>query len=344
MLSALLIGLGGMGSAYAQRIFPQVGGRAEITAICDIDRAALDRVGDLLALPPSARFQRPDAAIAAAEVDFCIIVTPPWNHVEPFAAACRAGLPVLLEKPISSDFDQVLEMARLASESGITCQVVQNYRYSARMIQFKRLLDSGELGPLQYIVARFADDYREYGSWGGPSPFRHEMADPMVLDGSIHHLDMIRHLSGGNPVQVFASAYNPPWSSFKGLAAGLYLVELDNDTRAGYEANLLSAGTPNSWYEEYYRAECQHGSIATAGPNRLVIACAGRADRLFDISDDGRQAHARVLEQFLSWLESGTEPECTFRDNLQSVAMMFAACAAGHRRAGVPVAEFLPAP
>ncbi len=342
MLNALLIGVGGMGSAYVQRIFPQVAERARIAAICDIDKAALARAGDLLELPASRQFDSFETAINRAAVDFCVIVTPPWTHVGPFQAACEAGLPVLLEKPISSEFADVEAMAKMQRAAKIRCQVVQNYRYSQRMLKFRQLLRDRLLGRLQYIQARFADDYRVFGSWGGPNPFRHEMADPMVLDGSIHHLDMIRNLSGGNPTQIFGSAFNPPWSSFAGLAAGLYLIDLDNGTRAGYEANLLSAGVPNSWYGEYYRAECESGSITSDRADRIVITRSGNDDEIIAIDEEGRLAHAHVLNQFLDWLDSGIAPECTFEDNLASVAMMFAACAAGHRKQVVQVSEFLP--
>ncbi len=247
-----------------------------------------------------------------------------------------------MEKPITSEFDQLAPMARAVAESGIRCQVVQNYRYTKRMLAFRDLLRTGRVGRLQYLQARFADDYRAYGSWGGPNPFRHEMDDPMVLDGSIHHLDMLRNLTGGDPRQIFGSAFNPPWSSFKGLAAGLYVVEFDNDTRAGYEANLLSAGEPNGWYGEYYRAECEDGAIASADGDSIVVTRGGSIEEQISVTEHPRHGHARALGQFLDWLEHDIEPECTFAENLKSVALMFAARAAGHRRRAVSVKEFLP--
>ena len=342
MKTALLIGAGGIGNAYAARFFVHVADRARIGAVCDIDKGARDGLGDRLGLPPNRRYADCKTALADAGADFCLIATQPWFHLEPLLEACAAGLPVLMEKPITSDLAQLAPMARAVAESGIRCQVVQNYRYTRRMLTFRDLLRSGRVGRLQYVQARFADDYRVYGSWGGPNPFRHEMDDPMVLDGSIHHLDMLRNLTGGDPTQVFGSAFNPPWSSFKGLAAGLYVVEFDNDTRAAYEANLLSAGQPSSWYREYYRAECEEGAIASSDDDTIVVTRAGVVEERVRVSEEPRFGHARVLEQFLDWLERDIEPECTFADNLMSVALMFAARATGHRRRAVSVGDFLP--
>ena len=343
MKTALLIGAGGMGRVYARHIFPSVADRARIAAVCDIDRAARDAVGELVDLPPGRRYADISRALADAEVDFCLIATQPWHHLEPLLAACAAKLPVLMEKPITSDLGQLASMTAAVAESGIACQVVQNYRYTKRMLTFRELLRERRVGRLQYLQARFADDYRPYGSWGGANPFRHEMDDPMVLDGSIHHLDMLRNLSGGEPQQIYGSAFNPVWSSFKGYAAGLYVLEFANDTRAAYEANLLSAGRANSWFGEYYRAECEDGAIASGDGNTIEILRVGAEEERITVTEDNRQGHARVLAQFLDWLEHAIEPECTFADNLKSVALMFAARAAGHRRRAVQVSEFLPA-
>ena len=344
MKSALLIGAGGIGNAYAARFFGHVADRARIGAVCDIVPAARNALADRLDLPPERRYADSRTAIADSGADFCLITTQPWYHREPLLQACAAGLPVLMEKPITSELDQLAPMARAVADSGIRCQIVQNYRYTRRMLTFRELLRDGRLGRLQYVQARFADDYRAYGSWGGPNPFRHEMDDPMVLDGSIHHLDMLRHLTGGDPQQVFGAAFNPSWSSFKGHSAGLYVIEFDNDTRAAYEANLQSAGEPNSWYREYYRAECEDGSITSPDGDTVVLTRAGQIEEKIPVGEDPRQGHVRVLEQFLDWIEHDTEPECTFADNLNSVALMFAARATGHRRQAVPVAEFLPGP
>ncbi len=331
-----------MGRAYARSIFGYLPDRVRVGAVCDVDPKACAALGDQLGLAPERRYLDSAVAIANAGADFCLIATPPWLHVEPLLAACAAGMPVLMEKPITSDFDQLAPMASAVTESGIRCQIVQNYRYTKRMLTFRELLRSGRLGRLQYLQSRFAADYRPYGSWGRPNPFRHEMSDPMVLDGSIHHLDMLRNLTGGDPQQIFGSAFNSPWSSFKGFAAGLYVVEFDNDTRAAYEANLLSAGKANSWFEEYYRAECEEGALASDDGDAIVITRDGAEAERIIVTEDRHWGHARVLGQFLDWLEHGVEPECTFADNLKSVAMMFAARAAGHRRRAVPISEFLP--
>ena len=344
MKTALLIGAGGIGNAYAARFFGHVADRARIGAVCDIVPAARNALGDRLGLPPQRRYADCRTAIADAGADFCLITTQPWYHREPLLEACAAGLPVLMEKPITSELDQLATMAGAVAKSGIRCQVVQNYRYTKRMLTFRELLREGRVGRLQYVQVRFADDYRAYGSWGGPNPFRHEMDDPMVLDGSIHHLDMLRNLTGGDPLRLYGSAFNPPWSSFKGHSAGLYVIEFDNDTRAAYEANLQSAGEPNSWYREYYRAECADGAITSVDGETIAVTRAGTVEEEIAVGEDPHRAHARVLEQFLDWIERDVEPECTFADNLQSVALMFAARATGHRHRAVTVREFLPDP
>ena len=73
-------------------------------------------------------------------------------------------------------------------------QVVQNYRYTVPNLTLREVLRGGALGRLNYLVGRFAADYRLYGSWG--KAFRHEIPHGLLVEGSIHHFDMLRNLAG----------------------------------------------------------------------------------------------------------------------------------------------------
>ena len=57
------------------------------------------------------------------------------------------------------------------------------------------MLQSGELGRINYVIARFADDYRVRNSWG---KFRHEIPHALVVEGSVHHFDQLRNLTGSD--------------------------------------------------------------------------------------------------------------------------------------------------
>ena len=174
--------------------------RLQISAIVDIVPEVLREAGDFLDLPESERYGAMDDAFADAEADFCVVAVPPWHHREAILKAVERGLPVLSEKPISDKLSEVTEIVQAVKKAGVKMTMIQNYRFTPRMLAFRDVLQSGRLGRLQYLVARFQADYRVFGSWGaklGLSDFRHEMDDPLVIDASIHHF-LCAHRSGPN--------------------------------------------------------------------------------------------------------------------------------------------------
>ena len=99
-------------------------------------------------------------------------------------------------------------------------------------------------------------------------------------------------------------------------------------------------GNPTAGTGSTTGAECEDGAITSANGDTIVVTRAGEIEAEIPVGEDPRRGHARVLEQFLDWIEHDVEPECTFADNLKSVALMFAARATGHRRHAVSVEEF----
>lgn len=346
MYQCLLIGAGGIGGAWIRRFLAVHKDRVRISAIVDILPAVLQEAGDHLNLPESARYSSMEAAFAGAEADFCVVAVPPWHHKDAVLRAIDRGLPVLSEKPISDKLSEVSEIVRAVKKSGVKMAVIQNYRFTPRMLAFRDVLRSGTLGRLQHLVARFQADYRVYGSWGaklGLSDFRHEMRDPLVIDASIHHFDMIRNLTGGDCRTISGLAWNAPWGSFSGLSSGLYLCAMDNDTQALYEGNLSGAGHQNSWHHEYYRAECEEGALSIDDDDILRLHRAGEPDEIIPLPETALYGHQQIVSDYLDWIDGGSQPETALDDNVKSMAMIFAAVEAGKTGHTIEVADFLPA-
>jgi predicted dehydrogenase len=342
----MLIGVGGIGGAWIRRFLPVHKDRVRISAIVDIVPEVLREAGDLLNLPHSERHATMSEGFAHADVDFCVVAVPPWHHREAILGAMSRRLPVLSEKPVSDKLSEVREIADAVTKADTKVAIIQNYRFTPRMQAFRTALKSGQLGRLQHLVVRFQADYRVFGSWGsklGLSNFRHEMDDPLLIDAAIHHLDMIRNLTGGDCRTISGVGWNPPWGSFAGFSSGLYLCSMDNGTQAMYEGNLSGAGHQNTWHHEYYRAECELGSLSLGADDVLMLEKAGKPVKRIPINETQFYGHQQIISDFLDWLDGGKAPETVFDDNLKSMAMVFAAVEAGKSGNTVNVADFLPA-
>jgi predicted dehydrogenase len=257
-LKCLMIGAGGMAGAYLHHFFPQFAERMEVVGLVEIRRDVLDSACEFLGLPASARFIELARAFEQVEADFCTIVIPPAVHRDAVLAAVTRRMPILSEKPIADTWEACVEIYQAVTRAGVPMQVVQNYRYTPRILTLNEAISSGRIGRPNYIIARFAADYRQRGAWGA---FRHEIAHSLLVEGSVHHFDQIRSLSGADCHTIAGWEWNPGHSSFDGECCGLFVMHMTNELHAQYEGNCLEAGWQNSWHQEFYRVEGEEGAL-----------------------------------------------------------------------------------
>jgi predicted dehydrogenase len=213
------------------------------------------------------------------------------------------------------------------------------------MVTMKRVLDEGDLGRINYVVARFAADYREYLAWG--ARFRYEIPHALLVEGAVHHFDQIRNLSGGDCARLSGWEWNPVWSTSKGEYNDLYVMKMTNGVHASYEGSGTAAGEQNTWHEEYYRVECENGSV-TVGRDHLVRVHRHTRGRGLTTSEVPTtrptwEGHTYIVNEFLDWLDGGPTPATVLDDNLKTAAMLFAAIEASRAENTVDVEAMIDA-
>jgi predicted dehydrogenase len=333
---ALMVGAGGMAGRWARAYVPLHAERVEIVGLVDVDRRVLDATGDEIGLPPARRFgSMAEAFDRVEDADCCFVAVPPSFHEEAAVRAAEKGLAILSEKPLADTWEACRRIHAAVRRAGVRMQVMQNYRYIATTLTLRHALEHGDLGRINYVIARFAADYREWLAWG--AEFRHRMRHALLLEGAVHHLDQIRNLARGDPQYVAGWEWNPPWSTSKGEFNNLYVIKMTNGVHATYEGSGTAGGEQNTWHEEAYRVECEHGA-ASLGRDQIVrlhrFRRGGglRTEEVPLLMPMARghapvkeQGHGAVIGQFLDWLDGGPAPETTLQDNLHSIATVFAA-------------------
>jgi predicted dehydrogenase len=335
-----MVGAGGFAASWIRDFLaPFLEDRVEVIALVDRDEKALDRSGAFLGLAADQRFTSAADAFREVEADFCAIVVPPAAHRHVAMLAVEHGVHILSEKPIADTLEATRDILRAVTDSGLRMAVTQNYRFTQRMLTFRWAMSNAELGNLNYLVARFTADYRKYGSWGGA--FRHEISDALLIEGAVHHFDMIRNLTGADCDTIAGFGWNPSWSSFKGDSSGMYVMDMTDGSKACYEGNCSEAGMSNSWHQEYYRAECECGAVVLGADNAVRVVRDGKTiERVPAVSADPH-GHQTIIRDFLNWLDGGLEPETSLDDNVKSMAMVFAAIDASRDREAKSVRDYL---
>jgi predicted dehydrogenase len=116
--------------------------------------------------------------------------------------AIKAGKHVLVEKPAArsaAEVEPVAAAARKAfDENGIVVKVGFNHRFHPALLKARQIVDSGELGPLMFLRAR-------YGHGGRKGMETEWRGDPALsgggemLDQGVHLIDLSRWFLGDFP-------------------------------------------------------------------------------------------------------------------------------------------------
>ncbi len=321
--TCLMIGGAGMAGGWIKRLTETFSDRIKIIGLVDVVPEVLENQGKNLGLSKNQLFSNYNDAIASIKADFVGVCTPPPFHAPAVIAALEAGMPVICEKPIAGTLEAAKNMVRTAKKTGLPCGIIQNYRYARNKQEVVRIRDEGRLGRLQHILGRYACDYRKYGSWG--KTWRHDMEFGLLFEGSVHHFDMLRFLSGGDCDTLMGFGWNPEWSSFKHHSSGMYLMSMNNGTHTFYEGNSSAAGITNCWHREYYRAEFEQGTVEIAEGHTLTIHRAGHEPEHYEAPEIKWEGHDHLFDEFLTWLDGGPPSQTRIEKNIQSFAMVIAA-------------------
>ena len=344
------VGTGGRGKVWCERILPPniEDGLIEVVAAVDVNPDALKNAQDFLGLLSDQCYTDIGKAFDENRADIATIVVPPAFHEEVVDVALAHDMHVLSEKPIADTMAASLRIAAKIKSAGKKMGVTMSHRFDQDKTTLRHELRSGRYGAIDYLVCRFTCDCRQFGSWG--ATFRHTMIDPLMIEGAVHHLDILADLAGAKCNTIYAQTWNPSWGQFEGDSQALVTMHFENGVRAFYEGAKTNAVGLNWWGQEYFRAECEKATLIL---NRRELE-RFRYDRSNqrDSSKDGdgekvpplqqpKWKDAWLVEKFTRWLDGGEPMETNVEDNLQSVGLIFAAIESSKSKKPVKVQEFL---
>lgn len=339
---AVLTGCGAMSRGWLKAIAatPALRDRVTIAGLVDLDRAAAESIASELRLPNPVIGNDLAAVLDAVGPDLLFdIVTPSARH-EVVTTALRHGCHVLSEKPMAISMQEARSLVALAEQTGRTHAIVQNRRYNKGVRRIKATLDSGALGTLNAIHC----DFFVGAHFGG---FREEMQNVLLVDMAIHTLDAARFISGKTPLAVYCHESNPPNSWYSHGSAANAIFELSDDVVFTYRGSWSAEGANTSW-DSSWRILGSKGTLLWDGEDRLEANVVDgetgffrplRAIEVAPLSDLSRaQGHASVITDFLDALEAGAIPETASSDNIDTLAMVFAAIESARNRRRVEIA------
>ena len=147
------IGCGARAQTYTQ-LAARHPDRFQIVAAADPVPERVEKIRRTSGNPAFQGFPGAEAILSAGKLaDVMIVATQDNVHFDHCQGALRLGYDVLLEKPIATRLEQVLETERMARQLGRRVMVCFVLRFAAFYRKVKELLDSGALGEVVSIQA-----------------------------------------------------------------------------------------------------------------------------------------------------------------------------------------------
>lgn len=197
-LKLALIGAGQRGMIYAQYAYEQKG--IEITAVAEPDELRRESAKNILNIPDERVFKNTDDFFKAGKLaDALIIASMDRDHYGHAMKALDLGYDLLLEKPISPDPKECMDIAKKARETGCLVIVCHVLRYTTFFSTIKQLIDSGKYGKV--VTIQHNENVGSYhiahsfvrGNWGNK-----EKSSPIIMQKSCHDFDILCWLTGSN--------------------------------------------------------------------------------------------------------------------------------------------------
>jgi UDP-2-acetamido-3-amino-2,3-dideoxy-glucuronate N-acetyltransferase len=161
-----------------------------LSGIYDSNRAAAAEVGER---HPHARiYESFDEVLADPAIRAVLIATPAGQHAEMAIKAMRAGKDCFVEKPLALNAEEGQQMVEVARRNGRILMVGHLLRYHPAILAMHKLVQSGELGRLEYI----------YSNRLSMGKIRKE--ENALWSFAPHDISLILMLTGQMPLEVSA--------------------------------------------------------------------------------------------------------------------------------------------
>jgi predicted dehydrogenase len=146
-----------------------------------------------------------DELLLANRPDGLILATPNQWHVSQALQCMKAGLPILLEKPIATTVAEGEKIVHMSASTGAKVLIGHHRAHSPIMAKAKDVVDSGKLGKLVAFMG--SATFYKPDHYYTDAPWRRELGGGPILINMIHEIHNMRMLCGEIiAVQAFASS------------------------------------------------------------------------------------------------------------------------------------------
>ncbi len=197
MLRIGIVGAGTRGRMYlrALRTVPGV----EVAAVADASLPTAEAIARDLGVRT---YPSHTALFHGERLDAVVIATPDFAHRTPALDAARAGLHLLIEKPLASTVEDATAIRDAVDAAGVQCMVAFENRWNPAFVRARAAIDSGTVGDVVAQSAHLSNTYAvplSMLAWSAQSSPGWFLMP--------HTVDLAIWLSGKRPARVYGTGF-----------------------------------------------------------------------------------------------------------------------------------------
>lgn len=334
MLSAAIVGAGGIGRVRAKSILESKQGN--VSRVADVDVTRAEELAAFCGAFPTANWRE---AISDPKVDCVVVSTPTKFHAEIATEALKAGKHVLCEKPLARNAEEARAVVETARRTNRVLKTGFNYRQMAHVRKAQDLLRTGAIGTPYFLRCR-------YGHGGRPHYEDHWCTDADLSGGGvlqeqgIHIVDLIRVFLG-QPVKVMAEMQRYFWP-FRQTEDNCFCLF---ETASGQVAQFHISWTQwkNIMEIEIFGPDgylLLEGRDGHYGPQRLTLgkrqATHGKPFEEVFTFEHAESSWVREWQEFAQMISNGSERSSAALQGLQTQELVDAAYRSAAEHTWIP--------
>ena len=138
----------------------------DLVAVCDLDE---ERAREAARSYGIRAYFDVEELLASESLDWLHVCTPVQSHRDVAIQAIEAGVPVLIEKPVTVTSEELADVEAASREHDVPVSVVRNHLFSPEVADARRRIAAGELGDVRGVDVVYTGntlpDETNRGSW-----------------------------------------------------------------------------------------------------------------------------------------------------------------------------------
>ncbi|CAM3214355.1 Inositol 2-dehydrogenase/D-chiro-inositol 3-dehydrogenase [Methylobacterium mesophilicum] len=175
-------------------------GNSEVVAFVTGDSEKARLVGEKYGVSDTYSYERFDELLASGTIDAIYLATPNWRHTEFAVPALKAGIHVLVEKPLEISTAKCREILDAAKTSSAKLMVAYRLHFEPGTLATIDLIRSGKLGELLTFSSTFTQMV---------SPENHRAKNGVeagpIFDMGPYPVNAARYVFGDEPIEVVSA-------------------------------------------------------------------------------------------------------------------------------------------